>query len=338
MRSASGSGVSAIILGVGLCLAAAPALAEGWRDGTPMTTARAFAGAALIGDDLYVVGGDSTSGPRSVAEIYDVRGDIWRAAVALPVGLQQFGMAELNGRLFVAGGHEAPPPRRADGLFGSDGASAADASIDGGDTDNVWIFDPKIGTWISGPSMPAARAGHGLVAVDGKLYAIGGRGEGASRVFVYDPGRDRWSVSGSPMPSPRLASAYVAAGGLIYAIGGLDSSGAASSRVDIFDPSNGNWRTGPSLPEPRAGHVAAVLGGKLHVTGGEQRRPLRTHADHFVFDLAAGTWRRAPSMPTPRHGAVAAASDGRFIVVGGSPGAGVYTVFTESDMVDIYSE
>ena len=81
-----------------------------------------------------------------------------------------------------------------------------------------------------------------------------------------------------------------------------------------------------------------MLDGRLHVTGGEQRRPLRTYGDHFVLDLAGTTWRRAPSMPTPRHGAVAAAANNRFIVVGGSPGAGVYTVFTESDVVDIYTE
>ena len=68
--------------------------ASGWREGSPMSTGRAFAGGAVLGSDLYVVGGDSTSGPRAVAEIYDIRGDIWRAAPALPVGLQQFGMAE----------------------------------------------------------------------------------------------------------------------------------------------------------------------------------------------------------------------------------------------------
>jgi len=334
MRNAIRSGVSGFLLAVGLCLATAAASAQGWRDGTPMTTARAFAGAALLGDELYVVGGDSTSGPRSVAEIYDVRGDIWRAAVALPVGLQQFGMAELNGRLFVTGGYEELPPRR-DELGGFGGSAITEAVA--GDTDKVWIYDPKIGSWIAGPSMPAARAGHGLVAINGKLYAIGGRGDGASRVFVYDPGRDRWETSGSSMPSPRVAAAYAVADGLVYAIGGLEG-GAASARVDVFDPASGNWRSGPSLPAPRAGHVAAVLGGKVHVTGGEQRRPLRTYGDHFVLNLAANSWQRAPAIPTPRHGAVAAAVDGRFIVIGGSPGAGVYTVFTESDMVDIYSE
>ncbi|MDO9127346.1 MAG: hypothetical protein Q7U42_10805, partial [Parvibaculum sp.] len=73
-------------------------------------------------------------------------------------------------------------------------------------------------------------------------------------------------------------------------------------------------------------------------TGGEQRRPPRTYGDHFVLNVASGSWSRAAPMPTPRHGAVAAAMDGKFVVVGGSPGAGVYTVFTESDVVDIYAE
>jgi N-acetylneuraminic acid mutarotase len=77
--------------------------------------------------------------------------------------------------------------------------------------------------------------------------------------------------------------------------------------------------------------------GRIHVTGGELRRPPRTYGDHFVLDLASGSWSKAAPMPTPRHGAVAAASGDKFVVVGGSPGAGVYTVFTESDVVDIYS-
>jgi hypothetical protein len=31
------------------------------------------------------------------------------------------------------------------------------------------------------------------------------------------------------------------------------------------------------------------------------------------------------------------AAHGKLYVIGGSPGAGVYTVFTQSDVVDIYS-
>lgn len=318
-------------------LAALPsaAAAEGWRDGSPMTTGRAFAGGALIGDELYVIGGDSTAGPRTVAEIYDMRGDIWRAAPALPAGLQQFGVAEYGGKLYISGGYEAPPAQRPElGTFGD--AAAALPQDEGGDTARTWTYDPQVGTWIPAAAMPGARAGHGFVTIGSKIYALGGRGSGVSRVWVYDPAENSWSATGDAMPSPRVAAAYVEADGRIYAIGGL-LDGAATDRVDIFDPASGRWQSGPRLPSPRSGHVAAVLGGRIHVTGGELRRPPRTYGDHFVLDLAGGSWSKAAPMPTPRHGAVAAAANNKFVVVGGSPGAGVYTVFTESDVVDIYS-
>ncbi|PKP78653.1 MAG: hypothetical protein CVT81_03195 [Alphaproteobacteria bacterium HGW-Alphaproteobacteria-3] len=325
------------IFSLAFLLAAVPAgaSASGWSDGAPMSTGRAFAGGALLGSDLYVIGGDSTSGPRTVAEIYDMRGNIWRAAPALPVGLQQFGIAAHGGRLFVSGGYEAPAPQRPGFMAPDDPAGVAD-KVEPGDTANGWVYDPRVGTWLSIAGMPSSRAGHGLVSVGSRIYALGGRGGGASRVWAYDPGTDSWDVVGDAMPAPRIAAAYVPVDGRIYAIGGL-SDGTAISRIDIFDPSTGKWTSGPALPAPRSGHVAAVLDGKVHVTGGEQRVPPRTYGDHFVLDLASNRWERGAPMPTPRHGAVAAAAEGKFVVVGGSPGAGVYTVFTESDVVDIYS-
>lgn len=313
----------------------AAASASGWSEGAPMSTGRAFAGGALLGSDFYVIGGDSTSGPRTVAEIYDMRGNIWRAAPALPVGLQQFGVAAHGGRLFVSGGYEAPAPQRQD-FVTSDGTSSLADVAEAGDTANGWVYDPRVGTWLGIADMPSRRAGHGLVSIGDRIYALGGRGGSASRVWAYDPGTDSWAAVGDAMPAPRVAAAYVAVDGRIYAIGGL-SGGAATSRVDIFDPSTGKWTSGPALPAPRSGHVAALLDGKVHVTGGEQRVPPRTYGDHFVLDLANSRWEQAKPMPTPRHGSVAAAADGKFVVVGGSPGAGVYTVFTESDVVDIYS-
>jgi N-acetylneuraminic acid mutarotase len=315
-------------------LVPAMAAADAWRDGAPMTTGRAFAGGALIGSDLYVVGGDSTSGPRSVAEIYDIKGDIWRAAPALPAGLQQLGMAEHGGKLYISGGYEAAPAQRPQ--FGTFDNPIDEAPAPAGDTSRGWVYDPQVGTWLPIASMPGPRAGHGFVSMGDYIYALGGRGNGTSRVWAYDPGRNEWSSVGDPMPVPRVAAAYVPVDGRIYVIGGL-VDGNATGRVDVFDPATGRWQVGPSLPQPRSGHVAALMNGRIHVTGGELRRPSRTFGDHFVLDLASGTWGKAASMPTPRHGAVAAAADGKFVVVGGSPGAGVYTVFTESDVVDIYS-
>ncbi|MBX3508322.1 MAG: hypothetical protein KF714_06015 [Parvibaculum sp.] len=311
------------------------AAAQGWREGTPMTTGRAFAGGALIGSDLYVVGGDSTSGPRTDAEIYDISGDIWRAAPALPAGLQQFGMAAFGGRIYVAGGYEAPPAERPQ--FGVLNRQEGASAVAEGDTAKAWTYDPQVGTWIGIASMPSARAGHGFVVSGDRIYALGGRGDEASRVWAYDPAANRWQPVGDPMPAPRVAAAYVVANGRIYATGGL-IDGNATARVDIFDPATGRWQSGPALPSPRAGHVAVNMDGRIHVTGGEQRKPPRTYGDHFVLDRGGSSWRSLAAMPTPRHGAVAAVADGKMVVAGGSPGAGVYTVFTESDVVEIYPE
>lgn len=319
MRHSSRAFILPVLLLAAL-FAGTGARADGWREGVPMTTARAFAGGALVGDDFYVIGGGSTSGPRSLAEVYDTLGNIWRAAAALPVGLEQFGIAATDDKIYVAGGYRAA------------GADAATTEVE---SNSLWIFDLGLGAWVAGPSMPAARVGLSLAAVGGKIYAIGGSGPNAGQIFVFDPHSNNWTVAKSSLPSPRSDSAVVVVNGEIYVIGGSIAH-VATARVDIFDPASGAWRAGPALPAARSGHVAVVLDGKIHVTGGQSISPPKTYPDHFVL-TPGGTWGKAAPLPTPRHGAVAAAAHGKFFVIGGSPGAGVYTVFTASDVVDVYS-
>tara|TARA_R110000868_G_scaffold11531_1_gene56467 strand:+ start:174 stop:1148 length:975 start_codon:yes stop_codon:yes gene_type:complete len=296
------------------------AQADAWREGAPMSTARAHAGGVLVGDDLYVIGGSSTSGPRSLTEIYDTVGNIWRAAAAMPVGLEQFGAATDGSKIYVVGGFEST------GVPG-------DPIIE---SNELRVFDVGSGAWSNGPKMPGARVGQSAVCVNGKVYVIGGRGPAASRMFVFDIGANTWSTANSAVPSPRSDSAVVVVGKDIYVIGGKDGS-SASARVDIYDTASGAWRSGPALPAARDGHVAALNGGEIHVSGGQIISPPKTYGDHFVLDLKTNNWRREAALPTPRHGSIAAASHGKFIVVGGAPGAGVYTVFTSSDVVDIYT-
>ncbi len=298
----------------------ASAQADVWREGAPMSTARANAGGVLVGDDLYVIGGSSTSGPRSLTEIYDTVGNIWRAAAAMPVGLEQFGVTTDGFKIYVTGGFEST------GVPG-------DPIIESND---LRIFDIASGAWSSGPKMPGVRVGQTAAFVNGNIYVIGGRGPSASRMFVFDIGANTWSTARSAVPSPRSDSAAVVVGKDIYVIGGKDGS-VSSARVDIYDTASGVWRSGPALPAPRDGHVAALNDGEIHVSGGQVISPPKTYSDHFVLDLKTNNWRREAALPTPRHGSIAAASHGKFIVVGGAPGAGVYTVFTSSDVVDIYT-
>ncbi|MES1991223.1 MAG: kelch repeat-containing protein [Pseudomonadota bacterium] len=294
--------------------------AVGWREGQPMTTARANAGGVLVGEDLYVIGGGSTSGPRSLTEVYDTIGNIWRAAAPMSVGLEQFGIATDGKHIFVAGGYE----------------TQGDGKNLGTESKNLWLYDVKTGSWSSGPDMPSDRIGLSLAYVDGKVYALGGKGNDASRIWAYDIADNAWSVVKSSNPAPRTDAAVIVVGNEIYVIGGREGSDP-SARVDIFNPATGLWKQGPSLPSPREDHAAAIVGNQIHVSGGQSISPPKSYADHFILDLISNSWSIAAPMPTPRHGSVAAGVDGKFFVVGGAAGAGVYTVFTATDVVDIFT-
>jgi N-acetylneuraminic acid mutarotase len=60
------------------------------------------------------------------------------------------------------------------------------------------------------------------VAVNGKLYVVGGWGEGKAGgiTYEYDPATDQWTKK-KPMPQPSHHAALNAANGKIYVMGGF---------------------------------------------------------------------------------------------------------------------
>ncbi|MEQ9520161.1 MAG: kelch repeat-containing protein [Parvibaculum sp.] len=303
--------VCAMLLGV-----ASTAFAGEWREGSPSSTGHALSASAILGEEIYLAGGAGITAPQNNFEAYDTVGDIWRSLPPIPVGLQQAAMANVGGRLFLTGGFSAESK--------------------GADVRSLWVFDPAIGIWVQGADMPGPRAWHQMVGVDGKLYVMGGIGSHAERIFEFDPVTGDWRTLTNGFPQPRSAFAVAVQGGEIYVIGGRLTNGAATARVDVFKPSTGAWREAASLPASRAGAGATVLNGQVHVVGGEQLSPPRTFDDHYVLASDGRSWEKSEPLSTPRHGVVVAGVGNRLYVVGGATGPGVYTVFTVSDLVDIY--
>jgi N-acetylneuraminic acid mutarotase len=79
------------------------------------------------------------------------------------------------------------------------------------------------------------------------------------------------------------------------------------------------WTALAPLPAPRGGHAGAVIGGRLHVLGGEAfgDQPA-VFGEHWSYDPATDRWREEAPMPEPRHGLGAVAVDGRMHVIGGA--------------------
>lgn len=112
--------------------------------------------------------------------------------------------------------------------------------------------------------------------------------------------------------------------GRIYVFGGYPSSRVSVSSVQVYDTATGRWQLTTPLPVPLNHTVAASVGGRLYVIGGQRDAG---GAGPFVdtvheFDPATAAWTRRAPMPTARSGAAAAVVDGRIYVVGGRPPRG----------------
>src|SRR6476620_10334183 len=76
--------------------------------------------------------------------------------------------------------------------------------------------------WKKGAPFPEPDEELYGVAVNGKLYVIGGWDDGEARgvTYEYDPATDKWTKK-SPMPRPCHHAALAAADGKIYIMGGF---------------------------------------------------------------------------------------------------------------------
>lgn len=124
--------------------------------------------------------------------------------------------------------------------------------------------------WVTQASMPTKRAGLGLVAFEGHLYAIGGvkdNNEATRSVDIYDPVTNRWTEgTNKPTATANIAGAVV--DDKIYVPGGCTNKGEAVKTLEIYNPREDSWRKGQALPQARCGYGLAAVKDKLYLLGG----------------------------------------------------------------------
>ena len=198
------------------------------------------------------------------------------------------------------------------------------------------------------------------VAVNGKLYVIGGWGEGKARGanYEYDPATDKWTKKKS-MPRPAHHAALAAANGKIYVCGGfvppektqIPIGGAWQPIDDVweYDPAADSWKTLAPLPGKRGAAVAVEAGGKIYVIGGATTvegskdpfftffGPSRVLTTNDVYDPATNKWESRKPMAVPRNHAFAGAVNGKIYVIGGRTGHGFILSATNTDVVEEYN-
>ncbi|NPC43342.1 kelch repeat-containing protein [Nocardioides sp. zg-1230] len=261
----------------------------GWEPVDGLQTPRDDFVTAVVGDEIWVLGGmTGDRGNRLTSiEVLDPDSGTWTtSSIELPLGLASFEGAAIGDRIFVVGGlDETSRP-----------------------TDFAAVLDTSTGTWEELPRLPHARYAHTVTLHDGRIYVIGG---GSAKgpvpaVDVLDVASMSWSP-GTPMPHARGSHDTVSTTAGLYVLGGW-WRGAPSRLVQLYDPEAGSWSDGPTLPEPTARGGAAMLDERLWVT---------FHDFAATFDLSTREWTPTNHPPLSRHGHGFAALDGALYAIGG---------------------
>jgi N-acetylneuraminic acid mutarotase len=207
---------------------------------------------------------------------------------------------------------------------------------DGGPRADAFVYDPAGDEWQAIAPMPAARAQHAAVAIGERIYVFGGvtpagPGGAALETWAYEPDTDSWITGLAAIPTQRNHLAGVVLGGRAWAIGGRWDLNETT--VESYDPATDTWRPEAPLLVATSGATAALLDGRIHVTGGEDFVRFATIAAHQVYDPTSNEWSPAAELPLPRHGLGSAVIGGEWIVVGGGPVAD----YSASARVDVFT-
>jgi len=166
-----------------------------WTKLKSMPTPRQQTCAALIGDSLYVIGGDNSAGnpaTRYCFEVYVISKNEWVAKPNMPIAARNACAVVFNKKIYVIGGH--------------------------GEGNKVLEYHPAKGSWAQKANMPTPRTDLAVELLNGKIYAIGGH-PGIPAVEEYDPWTDLWKKKEN-MPAGRCFHSSAVFNHSIYILGG----------------------------------------------------------------------------------------------------------------------
>jgi N-acetylneuraminic acid mutarotase len=213
----------------------------------------------------------------------------------------EMAIAELGGKIYVIGGY--PPGRIPSNV--------------------VQVYDPATNSWTLGPPTPVPLHHSHAVAVNNRLFLIGGEFDGAgtgrppvylNTVYELNVAAGAW-LPRAPMPTNRSGGGLGVIDGKIYGGGGRPPRG---NDFAVYDPAADRWTVLPMLPTGRNHLAVDAIAGRLYVAGGRFDDVGSTMTAALeIFDPASGAWTTGAPMPTARGGVTGVAAFGCLYVIAG---------------------
>jgi len=289
-------------------------------------------GAALVGNDIYVLGGilpwNGTTYPTTnIVQKYDLEAGVWTETAPMPAALNHVNVAVVNGKIYYIGGMEAIVSTDI-AYWNATGKSA--------------VYDPFVDKWTVLPSMPEGRAiGSAATLVVGEtIYLPGGLlytnttfdQEGTVSMFTsYNVRTKKWTILPN-LPAPRDHAGKGTHLDMLYILGGRAFGNKnVVDTVFGFNLTSHSWTTGyETMPTARGGVASVTIGSMMFTAGGEGDRNTSTAVfpQMQAYDAAKNAWIQYADMPVPIHGSAAVGYKGQVIIPGGGDvtGAGLTPV------------
>jgi hypothetical protein len=294
----------------------------------PLPEPRAYHGAAVIGDDLYVVGGSDGSYNKLTSVIKYNGTGTWTEVQPLPEQYGAIGMYTVvayQDNIYVIGGIN----------ISNSNAYIAD----------VVVFNGT--TWTQGVPLNHETVTTGLVVFQNKLYA-----SQSCCVWLREYDGTAWT----PFNTPDVSNGVVAAtadnlyifgdvgnkaydgsdwidiatgghstyqivehNGLVYKIGGHL---VGTDAVSVYNPATDTWLNTPALAEPRSGFAAVVYNHQILAIGGDVGA-----ISDSVEVVPAVTFSCDAAITLGPSGTMNATTEGRFDTIDKTCGTGPEQVF-----------
>eukprot|EP00658_Telonema_sp_P-2_P083047 TRINITY_DN8895_c0_g1_i1.p1 TRINITY_DN8895_c0_g1~~TRINITY_DN8895_c0_g1_i1.p1 ORF type:complete len:368 (+),score=77.66 TRINITY_DN8895_c0_g1_i1:196-1299(+) len=291
------------------CMLCLDTHSEEWTEvsvANPLAHPRKSAASGMIEGVWYVAGGAGQHGNRfDSVEAFDPEVCEWREMTSTPILTAGSGaaMASWGDTLVVSGGFDGQ------NVF-----------------DTVQIISnpaqPGSEGWTAGPPLGSPRFAHCSVAIEGKVWAIGGTNgadclKTVEVLDLYNRGQS-WRP-GPSMIQKRFGASAAVLGRYLYIMGGFDGSTSSQGsqemlhsveRIDLSVPFEHRlWEEAPSLKVGRASSCVAVVNNQaIYLIGGYDGTTRLSSVEKLRVDSDA--WESCRDMPVCLGSAVACMTDG----------------------------
>lgn len=238
-----------------------------WRTGAVVPVPVVNPAAAVLGGDIYLVGGYNSTGSLADLQIYNPTTNVWTTGPSLPTATDTGAAAVVANVLYFIGGSHA-------GVY----------------TNAVWAYSPTTKTWTAKAAMPTGRNGLQVVVEKNIIYAVGGYNGSTfiDTVESYNPKTNEWTEE-----APMLGTKDIPAAGLIgttiVVAGGANVPSSVTGDTEAYDATTNTWKELTADPTARTGPCSGVIG-QLYDVGGYINNAGAATTVNESFNLTTDKW------------------------------------------------